>query len=90
MYRSEILQQREKRMETIDMIGDMNDLANMYQQMCNNPIQFLSRRFNLPQNVNDPNEILQHLLNTGQVSQSQVNRVMNMRNNPIIQQMFRK
>lgn len=74
----------------IDMIGDMNDLMNMYQQMCGNPIQFLSRRFNLPQNVNDPNEILQHLLNTGQVSQSQVNRVMNMRNNPMIQQMFRK
>lgn len=78
--------QREKRMGIIDMAGDMNDLMNMYKQMCNNPVQFLSRRFNIPQNVDakNPNEILQYLLNSGQVSQAQVNRAMNMRNNPMI------
>ena len=72
----------------IDMVGDMNDLSNLYQQMQQNPMQFLSRRFNIPQNMNNPNDIIQHLLNSGQVTQSQVNRAMNMRNNPLIQRLF--
>jgi hypothetical protein len=38
--------------------------------------------------MNDPNEIIQHLLNSGQVSQAQVNQAMNMRNNPMIQQLI--
>ena len=81
---------REKRMAMIDMMGDANDLMKMYQQMCNNPVQFLSNRFNIPQGINNPNDILQHLLNTGQVSQMQVNRAMNMRNNPIIQMLMNR
>lgn len=36
----------------------------------------------------DPNKIIQHLLNTGKVTQAQVNQAMQMRNNPMIQQMF--
>lgn len=67
----------------------MNNLMQMYQQFMNNPMAMLSQRFNIPQNMNDPNEIIQHLLNTGQVSQDRVNQVMNMRNNPMIQQMFK-
>ena len=54
-------------------------LMNMYQQFRSNPMQMLSRRFSIPQDVKDPNEIIQHLLNTGQVSQAQVNNAMNMR-----------
>lgn len=54
-------------------------LMNMYQQFRSNPMQMLSRRFNIPQDVKDPNEIIQHLLNTGQVSQAQVNNAINMR-----------
>ena len=68
----------------IDMVGDLNDLTNLYQQMQQNPIQFLSRRFNIPQNLNNPNDIIQYLLNSGQVTQSQVNNAMNMRNNPLL------
>lgn len=82
--------QRKRKMVTIDMAGDINDLMNMYQQLKNNPVQFLSRRFNIPQNVNNPNDIIQHLLNTGQISQNQVNQVMGMRNNPMIQQLLNK
>lgn len=51
----------------------------MYQQFKQNPMGMLSRKYNIPQNLNDPNEIIQHLLNTGQVSQSQVNNAMQMR-----------
>ena len=63
----------------------------MYQQMMQNPMAMLSRRFNIPQgvNTNDPNAILQHLLNSGQVSQEQINNAMQMRNNPAIQMLMR-
>ena len=48
----------------------------MVNQFKANPMQMLlQRRLNVPQNiVNDPNAILNHLLQTGQVSQEQVNR----------------
>lgn len=72
------------------MAGNINDLMNLYQQFQQNPMQMLSRRFNIPQNINNPNDIVQHLLNTGQVSQSQVNQVMQMRNNPMIQQLMQR
>lgn len=67
-------------------------LMSLYQQMKSNPVQLLSQKFNLPQNVNvnDPNTIIQHLLNSGQVSQAQVNGIMNMRNNPMIQMLMHK
>lgn len=77
-------------MVTIDMAGDMNDLMNMYQQMKANPMQFLSRRFNIPNGMNKPEDIVEHLLNTGQVTQAQVNQVMSMRNNPMIRQLIGK
>ena len=65
-------------------------LMNMYQQFKTNPMQLLSQRFNIPQDMNNPNDIIQHLLNTNQVSQAQVNNAMNMRNNPLIQQLMKK
>ena len=84
-----MLQQREERMAILDMYGNVNDLMQMYQQMKSNPMQLLSRRFNIPQDLNNPNDIIQHLLNTGQVSQAQVNNAMRFRQNPIIQQLMR-
>lgn len=66
-----------------------NTQLNMLMQFKQNPIGMLSQRFNIPQGMNDPNAILQHLLNTNQVSQDQVNRVMQMRNNPQVQQLFK-
>ena len=70
------------------MAGNINDLMNMYQQFRANPMQMLSQRFNIPQNLNNPNDIVQHLLNTGQIKQEQLNNVMNMRNHPMIQNMM--
>ena len=70
------------------MAGNLNDIMNMYQQFSQNPMQMLSKRFNIPQNVNNPNDIIQHLLNTGQVTQTQVNNAMQMRNNPLIQKLM--
>ena len=72
------------------MMNNLNDMMNLYQQMMNNPQQFLSRRFNLPQgmNMNNPNDIIQHLLNSGQISQDQVNRVMQIKNSPVLQKLI--
>lgn len=67
------------------------NIMQMYQMLRNNPMQMLSQRFNIPQTLaNDPNAIVQHLLNTGQVSQGQINQVMAMKNNPMFQQMFKQ
>ena len=54
----------------------MNNMINMLTQLKNNPVGLLSQRYNLPQGMNNPNDILQHLLNTGQVKQEQVNALM--------------
>ena len=61
-----------------------NNLLSMFNQFKQNPLAMLSRKYNIPQNLTDPSEILQHLLNTQQVSQAQVNRVMQMKNDPQI------
>ena len=60
-------------------------MANQFKQ---NPMAMLSKKFNIPQNMNDPNEIIQHLLNTGQISQQQVNNAMQLRNHPMFKGMF--
>ena len=63
---------------------------DLYNQMQQNPIQMLSRKFNIPQNINNPNDIIQHLLNSGQVTQTQVNNAMQMANNTMFKKMFGK
>ena len=72
------------------MIGNVNDLMNIFQQLQSNPMQLLNQRFNIPQNIDisDPNAILQHLMNTGQVNQNQINQVMQLKNNPIMQKLM--
>lgn len=61
----------------------MNNMLNIFSQFMQNPMGLLSQRFNLPQNINDPQAIIQHLLNSGQITQDQVNQAMQMRNNPM-------
>lgn len=65
-----------------------NNPLSMVAQFRQNPLAVLSQKYNIPQGMNDPNQILQHLLNTNQVSQDQINRVMQMRNDPRVQQLF--
>ena len=58
-----------------------NQMLGMLSQLKQNPMQFLmQRRFNLPQGMamNDPNAILNHLVQTGQVSQDQINQAYQM------------
>ena len=61
----------------------MNNIFNIMQQFQQNPMAMLQRRYNIPSNITSPEQIVQHLLNTGQVSQQQLNQVMNMKNTPM-------
>lgn len=52
-----------------------NQMMGMLQQLKANPMQFLlQRRMNIPQGVNNPQDIINHLLQTGQISQQQINQ----------------
>ena len=57
-----------------------NPLISSLKALQQNPMQFLAqRRFSIPQNIqNDPNAIIQHLMNTGQVSQEKYNQASQM------------
>lgn len=51
------------------------NLMQMVQQIRSNPMQFIQRAgFRVPQNMTDPNAIIQHLMQTGQVSQQRYNQ----------------
>lgn len=51
----------------------------MLQQLQQNPVQFLKQvGLNIPDNLNSPNDIIQHLMNSGQVSQEAYNRARQM------------
>ena len=60
-----------------------NNILGMLQQLRSNPLEMLSKKYQFPQgmNMNDPNEIIQHLMNTGQVSQQAYNNARNIANN---------
>ena len=53
-----------------------NPILQMLPQIKSNPVQFLmQRRLNVPNGIaNDPGAIMNYLLQTGQISQEQVNR----------------
>lgn len=51
----------------------------MLQQLRANPMQFIQRAgFRVPQNMTDPNAIIQHLMQTGQISQERYNQAFQM------------
>ena len=53
-----------------------NPIFSVLQQLKANPLQFLmQRKLNIPQNipVNDPNAIMNYLLQSGQITQQQIN-----------------
>ena len=53
----------------------------MLQQLRANPVQFLRQAgYNVPDRLGDPNQIIQHLMNSGQVSQERYNYARQMAN----------
>lgn len=51
----------------------------MLSQIKQNPMGLLSQKFNIPENINlsDPNAIINHLISSGQVQQSQIDAIKN-------------
>ena len=59
--------------------GQQMNPMQMVQQLRSNPLQFLQKAgYKVPQNLNDPNAIIQHLMNTGQVSQQRYEQARQM------------
>lgn len=59
------------------MMG-MNPMQ-MLQQLRQNPMQFLKQAgYNVPDNLTSPNDIIQHLMNSGQVSQQRYEQARQM------------
>lgn len=68
-----------------------DDFMGKFRQFSGNPMQMLSQiGLNIPQGVNNPGEIIQHLMNSGKLSQEQYSQLQqtaqNIRNNPMFQQ----
>lgn len=62
------------------MLNNAQRLLTMYNQLRNNPSQILGS-LGIPTNIiNDPQAILQHLMNNGSVSQDQYNQAVRMAN----------
>lgn len=58
--------------------GGMNPMA-LLQQLRSNPLGVLRQRgFNVPDNMTDPNAIIQHLMNSGQINQAQYDQARQM------------
>lgn len=67
----------------------MMNVFTLYNQLRSNPMQILRQKYNLPNNINNPQDIIQHLLNTGQITQDQVNNAMSMKDNPMFSGLFK-
>lgn len=62
------------------MMPNIPNIQQMLGQIKSNPMQFLlQRKMNVPQNMmNDPQAIINHLVQTGQVNQNQINSAYQM------------
>lgn len=74
------------------MAQNLNNMLSMAQKLMNNPAQaLLEANLNIPKEMTgNPQQIVQHLLNTGQITQAQVNSAMQMSKNPMFSGIFGK
>lgn len=72
----------------------MNNPMQILQMISNlqqNPMQILKQAgLNIPNGVNSPQDIIQHLLNSGQITQEQVNQAQQMQRSPMFANLFNR
>lgn len=72
----------------------MNNPMQILQMISNlqqNPMQILRQAgLNIPNGVNSPQDIIQHLLNSGQITQDQVNQAQQMQKSPMFTNLFNR
>ena len=62
-------------------LGGVNPMS-MMNQLRANPLGFLRQRgLNVPDNLTDPNAIIQYLMNSGQINQQMYNQARQMAQN---------
>lgn len=67
----------------------MNNMFTLLSQYMADPMGMISKRFNVPQGMNNPQEIVQHLIKTGQITQQQVDDAVKTRDNsPMFKGMY--
>lgn len=60
-------------------LGGGNNIFQMLGQLKQNPLAMLQKAgFNIPTNINSPQQIIQHLTQTGQINQNQLNQAQQM------------
>lgn len=59
----------------IDPFGSIQGMLGQFRGFMQNPMQFMiQRKLNIPQEyMNDPNEAIQYLMNSGKLTQEQYN-----------------
>lgn len=68
----------------------LGGIINLFTSLTSNPLSFLTQNgFNIPQNMNDPQQMVQHMLNSGQVSQDVVNKAMQLKDTPLFKNLTR-
>lgn len=59
--------------------NQMGNMMQMLTQLKQNPLSLLQRAgYNIPTNLNNPQQIIQHLTQTGQINQNQLNQAQQM------------
>lgn len=53
------------------------NIMQMYSQVMKNPQAFL-KQIGIPENINNPQEAVQHLLQSGRINQQQINQAQMM------------
>ena len=65
-------------MNGVGVFGGTNPMA-LLSQLRQNPLGILRQKgFSIPNNISDPQAIIQHLMNSGQVSQQQLSQAQMM------------
>ena len=68
---------------------NLGAMMNLINQLRSNPVQILGS-MGIPKNImNNPREMVQYLLNSGRITQEQVNNAMQMKDNPIFKGLFK-
>ncbi len=77
-----------------DPFGSMQGLFSQFQSFRGNPMQmFMQKKMKIPQNIqNNPQQIIQHMMDNGTISQEQFNAAKQMaqqvQENPMFRQML--
>lgn len=79
-----------------DPFGSMQGFVSQFKGFMGNPMQMMMKnKLNVPQNIQgNPSEIIQYMMNSGQITQEQYNWAQNtakqIQSNPQFMQMFGK